>query len=261
METFTVRGSGPAAYERYLVPVVFRPLAERLLARAGVRPGERLLDVACGTGIVARTAAAKGVRSTGTDLKPGMLATARELAPAIEWVSADAAALPMPDASYDVVVCQQGLQFMPEPGAALTEMHRVLAPGGRLVLALWRALEYAPGFAAYVDVLDRHLGAQVAEILRAAFSAHNADRVRSWLTRAGFADPGVAIELLPARFGSAEQLFEEEVAATPLADAVAAAGQDRRRDMAADLAGLLADRTDDDGLLFPIEAHLFTASR
>ena len=143
METFNLRGSGPAAYEHYLVPILFRPLAQRLLEVADVRPDDRLLDVACGTGIVARLAAATGVECTGVDVNPEMLATASQLAPQVHWLPCDAADLALPDESYDVAVCQQGLQFMPDPVAALREMRRVLVPSGRIVVGLWRDLVFA----------------------------------------------------------------------------------------------------------------------
>lgn len=257
METFTLRGSAPEAYERYLVPVLFRPLAERLLARVRPRPAERLLDVACGTGVVARVAAEHGVRCTGVDLSPDMLVTARELAPDLEWIHGDASALPLPDHSYDVVVCQQGLQFMPDPAAAVREMRRVLVPGGRLLVAVWRDLAFSPGFAAYVEMLDRQLGAEASAVLRGPFSMGDAEAVRSLLTGAGFESPRDEVEIVVARFGSAEQLFVEEVAATPLAELVVAAGADKQQAMAADLAELLADRTDDGGVVFPMETHVF----
>jgi ubiquinone/menaquinone biosynthesis C-methylase UbiE len=134
----------PELYERFLVEPLFRPFAEELLNRASLRPQDRLLDVACGTGIVARLAQ-QVIRAPGVvvavDASPGMLAVARSVAPAIEWREGDAARLPFAsDPSFDVVTCHQGLQFFRDKPAALQEMHRVLAPGGRLAIGTWRSV-------------------------------------------------------------------------------------------------------------------------
>jgi ubiquinone/menaquinone biosynthesis C-methylase UbiE len=138
----TYGGSAPGNYERYFVPVIGAPLATDLIDIAGLRPGERVLDVACGTGIVARLAAER-VGSTGTvtalDINPAMLAVARSVASpgmSIEWYESSAEAMPLPDEAFDVVLCQLGLQFFPDRLAALREMQRVLAPGGRLVICV-----------------------------------------------------------------------------------------------------------------------------
>ncbi len=261
METFKLGGSGPAAYEQYLVPILFRPLAQRLLEVADVRPDDRLLDVACGTGIVARLAAATGVECTGVDLNPEMLATASQLEPQVNWLPCDAADLPLPDECYDVAVCQQGLQFMPDPVAALREMRRVLVPSGRIVVALWRDLAFAPGFAAFVDMLDRQIGNAAGDLLRAPFSRGAGGPARDLLTAAGFAEPHVAIHVITARFSSVHRFFTEEVAATPLAEVVAELNDDRLQAMVADLTEMLRQRIDDDGVVFPIETHVFTAAR
>src|SRR5262245_23240333 len=146
METFQLAGSGPEAYEKHLVPLLFEPLAARLVALVGAAPGETGLDVACGTGVVARKLVGAGVRMAGVDLNPGMLALARSLEPAVTWVEGDAQALALPTARFDVATCQQGLQFMPDPGAALRSIHGVLRPGGRLAVAVWRPLRACPGF-------------------------------------------------------------------------------------------------------------------
>jgi ubiquinone/menaquinone biosynthesis C-methylase UbiE len=134
-------GSVPENYERYLVPNIFRPWAEDLVEIAALRPGERVLDIACETGIVARTAARKlgGSGSVvGLDLSAPMLAAARAAAAAesvaVEWWEGSAVNLPLGDAAFEVVFCQQGLQFFPDRVSALREIYRVLTPGGRLVL-------------------------------------------------------------------------------------------------------------------------------
>src|SRR5262249_1850701 len=149
----------------FLVPTIFRPWAEALLTLAALQPGERILDVACGTGVVARLAAVQ-VGPTGqvrgVDLNPGMLAVARSVpAPTgavITWQEGTATALPLEDAAFDVVLCQQGLQFFPDRVAALQEMHRVLVPGGRLALSVWGPIASSPGFAVLAEALARHVG-------------------------------------------------------------------------------------------------------
>jgi ubiquinone/menaquinone biosynthesis C-methylase UbiE len=137
-------GSVPDNYERHLVPSIFGPWARDLVVAANLRSGERVLDIACGTGIVARTAARNiGSSSSvvGLDLSGPMLAAARSAAAhenvTIEWREGSAVDLPLADAAFDVVFCQQGLQFFPDRAAALSEMYRVLTPGGRLVLSIW----------------------------------------------------------------------------------------------------------------------------
>src|SRR5215475_2176295 len=147
-------GSVPENYERYLVPTIFGPWALDLVEEAGARPGERVLDIACGTGIVARTAAGRvgsGGTVVGLDVSAPMLDVARVVAAgeglSIKWREGSAMKLPFPDTAFDVTLCQQGLQFFPDRATALREMHRVLGPGGRVALSVWRAIEGSPGFA------------------------------------------------------------------------------------------------------------------
>lgn len=128
MSTFNAadyRGAGPANYEKYFVPAIGAPLARDLVAAADLRPGERVLDVACGTGVITRLAAAQ-VGPTGAvaglDVNPGMLAVARSATPgdtSIEWYETSAEAMPLADASFDIVLCQMGLQFIVDKVRAL----------------------------------------------------------------------------------------------------------------------------------------------
>lgn len=125
--TWQLATDGPAAYERNLVPKFFGPCAELLLDLAEVVGGERFLDVGCGTGTVARKAAGRGANATGVEPNEGMLAVVRQAAPEIAWHAAWADALPLPDSSYDVVCCQQALQFVPDrPAVGWTD--RCLGP-------------------------------------------------------------------------------------------------------------------------------------
>lgn len=117
------------------------PAAARLVRHAGVTAGQRVLDVACGTGVVAVTAARQGARVTGLDLTPELLEVARENASiaevSIEWHQGDVEALPFGDGGYDAVLSQFGHMFAPRPEVAIAEMLRVLKPGGTIAFSTW----------------------------------------------------------------------------------------------------------------------------
>lgn len=169
-------GSAAELYQSFFVPAIAEPVSRELLRTADLQPGERVLDVACGTGVVTR-AAAEHVGSTGTvtgvDVAPEMIEVAKATPAAgapIQWYEADAASLPLPDASYDVAFCQMGLMFVEDQAGALAEMHRVLAPGGRIVIntpgriqPLFEAMERA-----IVENLDPQLGAFVSAVFSLA---------------------------------------------------------------------------------------------
>ena len=149
-ESTNYGGNAPGNYQRFFVPSIGRPVAEDLLAVAHLKPEERVLDVACGTGVVTRLAAERvgpQGRVTGLDLNPGMLEVARSSTPEnqpIEWIEANAESMLLEDGAFDVVLCQMGLQFVPNKLAALREMRRVLAPGGRVYINLpARSLGYS----------------------------------------------------------------------------------------------------------------------
>jgi len=184
-ERWQLAGTAAEVYQEHLVPAIFGPWAPIVVESASLRPGERVVDVACGTGAVAREAAPQvGVSGTvvGLDLNPGMLAVARELPPAsgalVEWREGDATAMPFHNAAFDVVLCQLGLQYFPDRPAALGEMHRVLVPGGRLVLLVWQSIEHSPGFARLAEALERHVGTLAAAIMRAPFVFGDPEEVR-----------------------------------------------------------------------------------
>jgi ubiquinone/menaquinone biosynthesis C-methylase UbiE len=155
--------SFPEMYERWLATPLFRPWAELTLDEIALAPADRVLDIACGTGIVARVAKERlGATATvvGIDISPDMLAVARAVAPGIDWRVGAAAALPLQAGErFDVVVCQQGLQFFPDKPAAAAEMRRALAQGGRLAVATWRSDDEIPFFRELRLIAERHLGA------------------------------------------------------------------------------------------------------
>ncbi|MEO8076131.1 MAG: class I SAM-dependent methyltransferase [Acidobacteriota bacterium] len=181
-------------YERVLVKPLFRPFAEQLIARIAPNRGDSVLDVACGTGIVARGARERlgpDARIVGVDVAPAMLAVARTVDPSIDWLEGNAVSLPVSaDEHFTVVTCHQGLQFMPDKPAAIREMRRVLAPGGRVAIATWRSLEDVPGVLELNTVAERHVGRIVDS--RHGFGDGNA--LKDLLIDAGFS--GVNVETL-----------------------------------------------------------------
>ncbi|HEX5132856.1 MAG TPA: methyltransferase domain-containing protein [Candidatus Krumholzibacteria bacterium] len=154
--------SFPEIYEQALVGPLFQPWVEPLLEDVGLKPGDRVLDVACGTGIVARIAGER-LGSTGNvvgvDLNPQMLAVARRVAPTIDWREGDAGTLPLRDGeAFDVVLCQQGFQFFPDRAAAARQMHAALVKGGRLGVSTWRSDEAFPVLRELRGIAERHVG-------------------------------------------------------------------------------------------------------
>src|SRR5688572_12161452 len=160
------------SYQDQVVPALMEEWAPRVADAADIRRGDRVLDVACGTGVLARAAASRAGSSgtvTGLDRNPGMLAVASRLSPTLRWQQGTAEALPFPDQSFDAVISQFGLMFVPEPAVALREMMRVLAPGGRLAVAVWASLSDTPAYAAEVAVVERLAGSAAGAALRTPF--------------------------------------------------------------------------------------------
>jgi ubiquinone/menaquinone biosynthesis C-methylase UbiE len=201
----------PRAYEEYFGPAIFQPLARLTLRHAAPRTGERVLDLACGTGIVARRVAAAVGSSghvLGIDINPGMLEEARHRAQAagvsVEWQQGDAVTAAVPEGAFDLVVCQQGLQFFGERLAGARLMHRSLRTGGRAVVVTWRGLDHHPLFRALADAETPHLaslGAGVSRVdVEAPFSLGDPGELRRLLERAGFRGVTLADETIEARF-------------------------------------------------------------
>lgn len=202
------------AYEEFFVPAVFQEWAVRMVDAAHIQPGQRVLDVACGTGILARTAAAR-VGPTGfvagLDRNPGMLTVAARLAPGIEWRQGRAESLPYAAQSFDAAVCQFGLMFFTDRRQALQEMERVLVPGGRLAVAVWDALEQIPAYAIEIDIIQRHAGPRAADPLRAPFVLGDRQLLASLFSSAGMAAADITTTPGLGRFPSIRSMVEADV--------------------------------------------------
>lgn len=254
-------------YERFLVPALMADLATTLVDAAAIQAGESVLDVACGTGIVARTAAlATGPSGavTAIDANRAMLATARRMEhpdpPTIDWLEGDAQAIPLPDATFDVVLCQAALMFFPDQRAAVAEMRRVLAPAGRLVLQVFRGIEHSPAYAALADCFADRLGPGVGEMVRSIFSFGDREQIESVLADAGFQTTRVTIAVHAARYPSPAEAALRELAVSPAASELARLDGDARAALAADTATALAAFTDDEGVALPIESWIVRAA-
>jgi ubiquinone/menaquinone biosynthesis C-methylase UbiE len=263
-----VAGSAAEVYERDLVPAVFGAWAPILIDLAQPKLGERVVDIACGTGIIARIAAVK-VGPTGAvagiDLNPGMLTVARSLkttgdAASVQWHEASADRLPLSDGSFDIAYCQLGLQFFSDRPAALREMHRLLSSKGRLVLMVWCGINESPGFESFAEILERNIGVAAATIMRAPFGLADAHELSRLVTAAGFRNITVQRRVGTVDFPSVERFVSSYVAGSPLAGHVSQASDVVRERLTADTELALEKYVGSRGLSFPIAAHLLTAT-
>jgi ubiquinone/menaquinone biosynthesis C-methylase UbiE len=271
-ERWQVEGSAAVLYQRHLVPAVTAGWAADLVDRVGLRRGERVLDAACGTGVVARAAAervGRAGRVAGIDINAAMLGVARAL-PAgagarIGWVQGSVLSLPFAEASHDVVLCQLGLQFVPDRPAALAQMRRMLTPGGRLGLNVYGPIEHNPATLALAQALDRHVGPDASRTKRAEHALADAALLRTLAADAGFTQITIVTETRTVRFASVSDYVRVQLTATPLAGLLPhQPGQPGRRlpeVLTASVAAALQPYQTAGGLAVPQEAHVLVADR
>lgn len=267
------RDSYPAeVYEHYLGPAIAHPWTRVLLEYAAPRPGELVLDVACGTGTVARHAAPMVEhhgRVVALDMNADMLEVGRGLpalgGAAIEWRQGDAVRLDRPDGAFDLVTCQQGLQFFPDRAASLREMRRVLTDRGRVAISVWRALGLHPVYEALMGATARHLGAPLSAV-DMSFSLWSADELRALLSDAGFQGIEITPRSMDVRLPEPDRFAHLTVlsAATSI-PAFAQLDPAERASLVervtAETRAVVQHYRDRDTLRFPMSTHIAVAHR
>ncbi|MGE0683067.1 MAG: class I SAM-dependent methyltransferase [Candidatus Binatia bacterium] len=215
--------SAAEVYEEFFLPAIFQEWTTRLADAAQIAKGHRVLDVACGTGALARTAREQiGPEGAvvGVDINEGMLTVANKKAPEIEWRRAPAEKLPFDDNVFDAVVSQFGLMFFDNQRAALMEMARVLRSGRYLAVAVWDSLANTPGYAAMTALLTRLFGAKIAAALEAPFALGDKKTLHSLFTDAGMPGAVITTQEGTARFPSIQAWVHTDIKGWTLADMI-----------------------------------------
>ena len=261
-ERWQVSTDAAEVYESCFVPAIFGAWAGPVAEAADIRTGDRVLDVACGTGVLAREArrrAGPEGRVVGLDLNEGMLAVATRTEPTIEWRRGDATSLPFEDVSFDVVVSQFALMYFPDRVAALREMWRILAPGGRLAVAAWAGIDHAPGYQMLADITARQSGPEAASVLSAPFVLDDPAELAKLFDQGGVSGATVTLHEGSVRFPSVEEFVRVEVKGSPLAESLS---DDAMQALTAESEQALAAFVAPSGeLVMPLDAHIVTASK
>ena len=249
-------------YESLFVPAVFEQWTKHLVEAAGIREGSQVLDIACGTGILARRAlqrAGPDGRVVGVDPAPGMLAAAKEIEPGIDWILCGAESLELDNEAFDSVISQFGMMFFQDRQKSAEEMFRVLKPGGSLAIAVWNSVEQNPAYADIIAVLQEQVGTAAADALRLPYSLGNADEVTAVLDDSGFSGISVETRVEPARFPSSRHMVEAELRGwLPLFDIFL--DETKINDVLIESDRTLSKYAESSGeAVFPTSAHVLTA--
>lgn len=262
-------------YQEYFGPSIFGPLTDLVVSVASPRTADRVLDIACGTGIVARRMAQIVGQSgavVGIDINPKMIEVARSIptpvGATVEYREGDATALDLSDTSFDYVCCQQGLQFFPDRAAGVAEMKRVLAPEGKVVVVTWKGLDHHPLYAAMADAEEPHLSAVGANVTRAEleapFSLGDPDDLHHLLVDAGFASVEIIERSIEARFPDPDRFVERmEFAYAAVIPQFAQDPEAFRRYLdaiSADTRDAVAAAREGDEVVVPMHANIAVAS-
>ncbi|NDJ76475.1 MAG: methyltransferase domain-containing protein [Chloroflexi bacterium] len=252
-------------YEEFFLPALFQEWTDRVADAAQVQAGDHVLDVACGTGVLARTVATRianngsGARVVGLDVNEGMLAIAARKAPDIDWRHGRAEDLPFDTDSFDAVVSQFGLMFFEDREAAIREMVRVLRPGGRIAVAVWDALENTPGYAAMVDLLQQLFGEEAAHGLRVPYILGDKTALQKLFARAGLPQVAITTHRGTARYPSVKSWVYTDVYGWVLMDVLDETQVDR---LVAAAEQALARFVQPDGsVMFDAPAHIISATK
>ena len=251
-------------YESLFVPALFKVWTKHLVEGAQIQEGSHVLDIACGTGVLARSALARvgaNGRVVGADPAPGMLVAAKEIQPAIDWVLCSAEALDVDDKAFDSVVSQFGMMFFKDRQKSAEEMFRSLRPGGSLAIAVWRSVEHNPAYADIISVLEEHVGTAAADALRLPYSLGDSDEVAAVLESSGFAEIAVEAKTETAKFPSSRQMVEAELRGwLPLFDIFLS--EDKINEVLTESDKTLGKYAGPSGeAVFPTSAHVFTARK
>lgn len=258
-------GSIPEQYDRYLGPLLFEPYATDLCARLQVPAAARVLEIACGTGILTqrlRQSIPRSATLVATDLNEPMIAYARRargLGDGVEWRQADGQELPFPSAWFDAAACQFGLMFVPDRGRALSEARRVLAPGGLFAFNVWAALDQNPiGHIAHT-VISSFFPIDPPTFYQVPFGLDDEPGLRCLLGGAGFEVIGATRVTLEARSPSAAEAARGLVFGNPVLSAIEARGTTRPERIVSAVAGALAQAGGAAPLRLPMCALVFLA--
>lgn len=259
-ETFAER------YEATLVPVIFRPWARELIARATPQDGEDILDLACGTGAVTHEVVLSGIKAgglTGADYSAGMLEVARAKAGragfSADWVEADAAALPFEDDRFDVAFCQQALQFFPDRPAALSELRRVMRPGGRVAFCVSQELALNPLLRSQAATLDKWSSPAAGDAVRAICGLPDGVKIRAMFDRAGFNDVAVESVSLDLHHPDGWAFAEGAMGGMHTGDKISQLSAAQREACFGDFLTGLGDCFDGTAIRFPHVSNVITA--
>lgn len=274
-QTATPETVTPAhAYQAYFGPAIFEPLSELVVGCAAPAPGDRVLDIACGTGILTRRLAALAGptgRVQGVDINPAMVAVARSIAlppgAPVDYSQGNGTALDVPGSSFEAAYCQQGLQFFPDRAAGVAEMRRAVVPGGRAVVAVWKGPEHHPLYEAMADAEWPHLAEAGLDVTRddlvAPFSLGDPDELRALLADAGFSRVEVHERSVEARFADADNFIERMefayAAVIPRFAEDPAAFQAYLDAISGETRALVAEHRQGDHVVVPMHTHIAVA--
>lgn len=255
-----VSSSAAEVYDTFFVPALFGQWTDVVLDAADVRSGHHVLDLGCGTGVLARAAHRRvgpEGRVIGVDPNDGMLAVARRSAPHIDWQTGVAEELPYLDHAFDRTVSQFALMFFSDPKSALGEIGRVTRPDGRVALAVWDRLDNNHGYARLAALVEDVLGSDAADAIRAPFQMGDDTEALAAIARAALTKPTVTRHRGLARFESLHAWLHTEIRGWTLADAI----DDTRFMTLLDAAqNQLSDLVTDRGVLFDVSALVVTGS-
>lgn len=244
-------------YEQFFVPAIFHQWPEKIISAAAIADTDDVLDVGCGTGVLTREVAKCAQSTTGLDLSESMLSVARQVCPTVTFQQGNVAELPFDDSSFDAVVSAFMLMFVPDPKQAITQMKRVLRPGGRVAAAIWQGLDNNPVYDALVESTREVVNDKSAESMAWPFTMGDAPGLADIFDIDGLTDVSVTPHDGYAEFPSIEELVGIEINAWLLADSVSA---DQIAEIAAVVRTKYPDFANSDGpIKFPLNAFIVKA--